>query len=214
MHELFDRIAEDKRNRILQAAITEFARCGYNNTNTNVIARNADISVGSLYQYFTNKEDLFLTTVKSCAVVLKTALEDIMQNEEDILIKVEKVLRTIQKHSRENMKMIQLYNEMSTQSNSKLVLESVVEIEAMTARLYSSLIEKAQREHEARADCDPRLFAFFLDNLFMMLQFSYSCDYYRERFKIYVSDDILEKDDLVVTEMLKFIKAAFSPKTN
>lgn len=212
MNELFERIADDKRNRILKAAITEFARCGYDTANTNEIAKNAGISVGSLYKYFTSKEDLFLTTVKSCAEVLRATLEEIMRDEEDILIKLEKILRMIQKHSRENIKMIQLYNEMSTQSNSKLVLESVEEIESMTAELYSSLIKKAQREHKTRDDCDPRLFAFFLDNLFMMLQFSYSCDYYRERFKIYVSDDIFEKDDYVVEEMLKFIKAAFSPK--
>lgn len=212
MTELFGRILEEKRNRIFESAINEFATLGYVNANTNKIARNAGISVGSLFQYFDNKEDLFLTTVKHCAILLKAMLEDIMVGEEDILIKVEKLLRTIQKHSRENTNMIRLYNEMATQSNSKIICEAVDDLESLTASLYSSLIEKAQKENDARQDCDPRMFAFLLDNIFMMLQFSYSCDYYRERFKRYVKEDIFDQDDFVVEQTLKFIKAAFTNK--
>jgi AcrR family transcriptional regulator len=207
------RIPEEKRNLIYDSAISEFASFGYVNANTNKIARNAGISVGSLFQYFDNKEDLFLTTVKYCATILKTALEEILKDDEDILVKVEKLLRTIQKHSRENMNIIRLYNEMTNQSNSHIVCESVEEIEALTAQIYSSLIAKAQQESEARSDCDPKMFAFLLDNLFMMFQFSYSCDYYRERFKLYVSEDIFDQDEFVIEQSLKFIKAAFTNST-
>ncbi len=213
MTDLFLRIPEEKRNRIYDAAINEFAVFGYVNANTNKIARNAGISVGSLFQYFENKEDLFLTTVKYCAAILKEALEQIMQDEEDILLKVEKLLRTIQKHSRGNMNMIRLYNEMATQSNSRMIYEAVGELESITARLYSSLIERAQQENEVQTDCDPKMFAFLLDNLFMMFQFSYSCDYYRERFKLYVGEDIFDRDEFVIEQSLKFIKAAMTNKT-
>jgi hypothetical protein len=48
-----------------------------------------------------------------------------------------------------------------------------------------------------------------------MMQFSYACDYYRERFKVYAGDDIFSSDDFVVEQTLKFIKAAFkSPSAN
>lgn len=212
MNERFNRISEEKRNRILQAAVDAFAAYGYENANTNKIAEQAGISVGSLFQYFENKEDLFITTVKHGTSVLKATLEDIMKGDEDILIKVEKVIRTIQQHSREHGNIIRLYNEMSTQSNSRMMKEAVLEVEGLTAKMYSSLIEKAQLELEARTDCDPEMFAFLIDNLFMMLQFSYACDYYRERFKLYAGADIFEKDDFVVDQTLKFIKAAFNNK--
>jgi AcrR family transcriptional regulator len=207
--ELFNRIPEEKRNRILQAAIDEFASFGYENANTNKIAKQAGISVGSLFQYFNSKEDLFKTTVNYGSTVLKATLDDIMKGDEDILIKVEKVLRKIQKHSRENTNLIRLYNEMSNQSNSRIMFEAVEDLESITAQLYSSLIEKAQKEQDVRIDCDPKMFAFLLDNLFMMLQFSYGCDYYRERFKIYVQNDIFEQDEFVIQQTLSFIKAAF-----
>lgn len=213
MTDLFLRIPAEKRKRIYDAAINEFSVFGYVNANTNKIARNAGISVGSLFQYFDNKEDLFLTTVKYCASILKETLEQIMEDEEDIFLKVEKLLRTIQTHSRENMNMIRLYNEMATQSNSRIICAAVVELEAITAKLYSSLIEQAQQENKVNPDCDPKMLAFLLDNLFMMYQFSYSCDYYRERFKLYVSEDILDRDDFVIEQTMKFIKAAFTNKT-
>jgi AcrR family transcriptional regulator len=214
LNELFSRISGDKRNRIFEAAINEFAIYGYMNANTNKIARKAEISVGSLFQYFSSKEDLFLTTVKHCATIMKTAIEDIMTEEEDILIKVEKLLRTIQTHSRSNINMIRLYHEMATQSNSTIVCEIVRDMETLTAKLYSELIRKAQHSMDARTDCDPGMFAFLLDNIFMMLQFSYSCDYYRERFKIFVKDDVFDQDEFVIEQTLKFIKAAFSPQNH
>jgi TetR/AcrR family transcriptional regulator len=208
MTELFTRIPEEKRNRIFEAAINEFAVYGYMNANTNKIARKAGISVGSLFQYFNSKEDLFLTTVKHCSAVMKTTLEAIMADEEDLLVMVEKLLRTLQKHSRENINMHRLYNEMATQSNSVIVGEIVREMECLTAKLYSDIIAQAQSRLEVRNDCDPGMLAFLLDNIFMMLQFSYSCDYYKERFKLFVKDDILEKDDYVIEQTLRFLKAA------
>lgn len=210
MKELFTRISDEKRNRILQAAIDAFAAYGYENANTNKIADKAGISVGSLFQYFDSKEDLFCTTVTYGTAEIKVILEEIMTGDEDILVKVEKLIRTIQKYSREHGNIIRLYNEMATQSNSRMMKEAVQEVEGVTATLYSSLIKKAQQDMEARADCDPSMFAFLLDNLFMMLQYSYACDYYRERFKLYVSDDIFDRDDFVVEQTLKFIKAAFN----
>ncbi|HEX3026583.1 MAG TPA: TetR/AcrR family transcriptional regulator [Clostridia bacterium] len=210
MKELFNKIREEKRNRILMAATNEFAKNGFEHTNVNEIAKNAEVSVGSLYKYFDSKRDIFLTTVRYCASILKTVLDGVMKDNDDWQIKVEKIIHAIQVYSRESKVIIQLYNEMATQSNSGIVIETVEEVEALSAELYSGLIQKEKQKGGIRADCDSRMFAFFLDNLFMMLQFSYACDYYRERFKVYVSSDILQRDEFVSEQMLKFIRGAFT----
>ncbi len=44
--------------QILEAAAAVFAEQGYDSTTTNAIAARAGISPGSLYQYFTNKDDV------------------------------------------------------------------------------------------------------------------------------------------------------------
>jgi AcrR family transcriptional regulator len=47
---------QQRVDRILDAAAQEFARIGYEAATTNAIARRARTSVGSLYQFFPNKE--------------------------------------------------------------------------------------------------------------------------------------------------------------
>ena len=54
------------------------------------------------------------------------------------------------------------------------------------------------------------MFAFFFDNLMIMLHFSYACDYYKDRFRIYCGDDATEKDALIKEQLLKFIGGALN----
>jgi TetR/AcrR family transcriptional regulator len=56
---VFDSINEDKRQRILNSAIEEFATYGYEMASTNRIVEKAGISKGMLFHYFKNKKGLF-----------------------------------------------------------------------------------------------------------------------------------------------------------
>lgn len=207
--ESFEKISEEKRNRVLAAAIAEFAEKGFDSANINSIAKKAGISIGSMYIYFNSKEDLFLTTIHFGVETLKSVLDEIMRSDGDLLTRIEMIIRAIQTYSRSHVHLTKLYNEMATESHSEIVWKIVSDMESVTAGLYSSLIKEAQAAGVVRNDIDVRLFAFFLDNLFVLLQFSYSCEYYMERFKLFVSEDVLNQDDLVAGQMLKFIKGAF-----
>ena len=54
------RRSEDTRDRILDAAVRVFTVYGYARGTTNRIAEWADISVGSLYQYYPNKDAIVM----------------------------------------------------------------------------------------------------------------------------------------------------------
>lgn len=56
---LFFELSEEKKSRILHAGLMEFAEHGYENSSTNRIVKNACISKGSLFQYFSSKEELY-----------------------------------------------------------------------------------------------------------------------------------------------------------
>ena len=60
MYNNFDKLNEDKKNKIIQASIKEFALKGYAAASTNNIVNEADISKGALFNYFTNKKNLYL----------------------------------------------------------------------------------------------------------------------------------------------------------
>ncbi|EDL66360.1 TetR/AcrR family transcriptional regulator [Bacillus sp. SG-1] len=56
----FFSIDQEKQDRILNAALKEFAMKGYKNASTNEIVREAGISKGLLFHYFKSKKDLYL----------------------------------------------------------------------------------------------------------------------------------------------------------
>ncbi len=58
--ELFEKLSEDKKLMIINAAISCFARSGYKKTAISEIATEADISKASIFQYFGTKKNLYL----------------------------------------------------------------------------------------------------------------------------------------------------------
>jgi AcrR family transcriptional regulator len=56
----FLNLPDEKRKVIVDAAIDEFAEYGLENASTNRIVANSGISKGSFYQYFEDKQDVFM----------------------------------------------------------------------------------------------------------------------------------------------------------
>ena len=204
----FDHLPREKQQLILSTATREFAQNGYERTNINVIAEKAGISVGSLYRYFTSKEDLFLMTVHEGSAFLSRTLEPIIASKQPMLETMRSIICAIQTTSREHQALIKLYNEMTSVGNSALAQRLSHEVESISSDAYVKLLKKGQERGEVRKDVDPQLGAFFLDNLFMSLQFSYVNGYYIQRFKTYAGERILEQDARVAQEMLRFIQSA------
>lgn len=204
----FDNLPKEKRQRIIETATQEFAKKGYHDASISAIASKSGISVGAVYKYFENKQDLFMTIADHSIQRMENLLLGLAKADEDILIKVEKILREIISSSRENGVLVKLYNGMTAINDKKLAKQFAVEMESMTARIYTEAIIEGQNNGEIRKDIDPRVAALLIDNLFMNLQFSYAGDYYEERFKIYCGDDIHRQDEFIIEQILKFIKSA------
>ena len=207
---IFERISEKKRNKIIDVSIREFANLGFNNANINVIAKKSNVSVGSLYKYFKTKENLFLTATHFGIETIEQVLDEILKSEDDLFEKIEHILRLLQKHCRLFPEFHKLYNEITSESSSDLVRRLSSDMETISSQCYTTLIIKAKKDGVIATDIDERIFSYCLDNLFLNFQFSYSCDYYKERMKIYVGDDVFTKDDYVVQEIMKFIRRAFA----
>lgn len=60
MYSVFENLPDDKKQKIIDAAIEEFALNGYRNGSTNEIVKKAGISKGILFHYFENKKNLYL----------------------------------------------------------------------------------------------------------------------------------------------------------
>ncbi|MBS4212484.1 TetR/AcrR family transcriptional regulator [Neobacillus rhizophilus] len=60
MFSKFLNLDQEKQDRIINAAIKEFAQKGYDKASTNEIVKEAGISKGLLFHYFQNKKQLYL----------------------------------------------------------------------------------------------------------------------------------------------------------
>lgn len=204
----FENIPEEKRRKILDVAVNEFANQGFENANINIIAKKAEVSVGSLYKYFDTKTDLFLTSVNYGISTLDSIIDAIAGSDDDVMVKLEKLIRIAIDYSRRSSVLIKLYNEFTSESNPELAKKIAADMETITSAAYKKAIIEGQVAGEIRTDIDPGMAAYLVDNILMNLQFSYACDYYSERYKIYAGEDIFKKDEFAVQNILRFIKAA------
>jgi AcrR family transcriptional regulator len=71
-------IREESRGRILDAALTLFARNGFEGTSIRALAQEAGISLGLLYNYFPGKEDVL-------RAILEQGMADVLRSFSDAL---------------------------------------------------------------------------------------------------------------------------------
>ncbi len=67
---------DHKKVMILEAALKRFKRFGLSKTTMEEIARDLDISKGSLYYYFTDKESIYVAVVEN---IIAECFQDMSQ---------------------------------------------------------------------------------------------------------------------------------------
>lgn len=96
---LFFEINAQKKERILKAAIQEFSSRKYAEASINQIIKEADISRGSFYQYFEDKDDLYFYIIST--VINETAytfLKDFLASQPDDIFAVYEAMFTYNLH--------------------------------------------------------------------------------------------------------------------
>jgi AcrR family transcriptional regulator len=70
----WDNLEEHRRERVVHAAMAEFGRRGYSGASLNVIAREAGVAKGSLFQYFDDKFDFFAYVAEQTSQTIYAAM--------------------------------------------------------------------------------------------------------------------------------------------
>jgi TetR/AcrR family transcriptional regulator len=206
----FSRIPDEKQQRILDTAETEFAAKGFAVANINVIAQKAGISIGAMYKYFGSKEDLFLTVVERAHDLLAAVLAQIGQAPGDIFEKIEKMVRAAQQYARRFPELHQIYLDMTSEGLSHLSRKLSGKMETISAEFYRDLIQTAMAQGIINRGLDARVAALCIDNLILMIQYSYTSDYFKERLKVFIGPDALSDDEKIVNGTMAFIRGALS----
>ena len=202
------RLTEEKLDELLEAGVEEFARSGLSGANMRAIAERAGISVGVLYKYYEDKEDLFHACLDRSLEALNSVLREAAGNEASLKEYVRRLIRLLLRFSKEHSAYVRLYCTLAA-SSGESAARLADKIEGISAKIYTEYIASGQESGHLRQDMDSGMSAFFFDNLLMMIQFAGCCDYYRERFRLYCGGDLEEQEERLEREILKFLESAF-----
>ena len=202
---IYQKLSEEKQNDLINAGIKEFADKGLTGASLSAIAKNAGISVGVIYKYYSDKNALFLACVHYGLETLSEVLNDVISHEDDIELCVKNIVNAVVQTSIDGSEINRMYNTISSMEANIFAKELAQEIEGVSAKGYCDLIAKSQKMGKIDKNADSNLFAFFFDSILMMIQFSYSCDYYKERLKLYCGQDVFENNEKMVNELTRFL---------
>ncbi len=89
----FFKLDQEKRDRIINAAYDEFItyKSNYKKASIKRIVKEADISIGSFYEYFDDKDDLFLFLINNIADKKQKYVFIEKDNIKDIFLKILKI---------------------------------------------------------------------------------------------------------------------------
>ncbi|WP_264737584.1 TetR/AcrR family transcriptional regulator [Cytobacillus firmus] len=81
----------EKQERIINAAMKEFVKSGYEKASTNEMVKDAQISKGSLFNYFSNKKDLYFFLIQNAVNIIEQIYVEIDMSERDIFERISQV---------------------------------------------------------------------------------------------------------------------------
>jgi len=90
MKQVFFKLDKEKQERIINAGLNEFADKGFQYASTNKIVNEADISKGSLFNYFDGKKGLYSYLIDYAGETLEEMYEKFDGEETDLFKRIEK----------------------------------------------------------------------------------------------------------------------------
>ncbi len=147
----------ERRRQILAAARQVFGRKGYAATRMSDVAGAAQVGKGTLYEYFSGKEELFSTLV---VTVAHASMEDLMvrgRSDDPIETLRNAVTYIVETALIENLDLYRLFFDFWGVSAAyrHQVQEQLADVESALARFLTELLRDGRRRGVFRADLDP-----------------------------------------------------------
>ena len=161
----FANLPPDKQQRVVAAAINEFAANGYQRASLNTIVKEAGIAKGSVYQYFTNKEALFLYVFEqfSLAVKRKVKAQVGSKTRRDFFDHVRDVLLAGIAFIDANPQAFELYLKILFEQEVPQREHLVNQLRLFSAEYFTPFLDEAKERGEIRRDVDSATVVFLLD---------------------------------------------------
>ena len=173
---MFLNLESKKQQRIVEAAVGEFAGKGYARASMNVVVERAGISKGALFKYFQSKSGLFAFVYRMAFNQVKDYLRAVRDEnkESPFFERLEKVVRAGTDFIRRHPGLARIYYHIRFTGDAPASRQILQELEHESLRFIQSLVEEARERGELRRDFDPRVAAFLIECIldrFLYVQF-------------------------------------------
>jgi len=161
----FRNLLPEKQERIIAVALAEFAANGYRNASLNNVVKRSGIAKGSLYQYFDNKEALFLHIFERFTEVVKQATMAAVASvaKPDFFAQLEAILLAGIRFINEHPDYFQIYLRVLFEQDVPHREELVARIRLFPLEYLGPLYAAGQRRGSIRADVAPTTAVFIVD---------------------------------------------------
>ncbi len=153
---------KEKKDQIVEAAIREFSRKGFSRTTINDIARAAGIGKGTVYEYFSNKEEIVQESFRFFMNSLEPDFQAILISgvpAKEKLVKIfDRFSHFISTEYRELVElMFEFWSEGIKDKGSKGVLfEEMIKFYKVYREIFADIIIEGLGDGGFRKDIDPR----------------------------------------------------------
>jgi TetR/AcrR family transcriptional regulator len=164
----FRHLPPDKQERVLDAALDEFADQGYQQASLNRMVARAGIAKGSLYQYFPNKEGIFSYIFQHALNLVRRTLTRVKEEslEDNFFLRLEKSLLAGVRFSREHPRIFSLYLKIQFDKHVPFRDEFLAAVRRHATEYFASLVRRAQARGELRPGVPREATLFLLDAVF------------------------------------------------
>ncbi len=156
----FFNLKEDKHKRIIDSAMDEFSNKTYEQVNLSEIIKNAKIPRGSFYQYFEDKEDLYMYLIELGRNAKMEYLKETLQNKDEIpfMTLVRKLFEQGIMFALNHENYVKLFDLLLKNKNyiyDKIIAENI----EIAIKIYGDLIEKDKQKGLIRQEINTQVFA-------------------------------------------------------
>ena len=185
-------VISDKKVNIINAAIKSFSHFGYKATTMDQVAKIAKVGKGTIYTYFSTKEELLKVIIHKMAVEMRKIATEAVTTGDDFVANFNAVLHAVTQFQEEHELIIKLSQEVK-EIGTPEVIEALQDFENEICAFIEMKINLAIERGELK-ECNPKITAFLMYKMYINL-----VNDWKERY------DSLDKDEIASLINLYFI---------
>ncbi len=206
----FQKLPPEKREKIFEAAVSEFAGKGYRGASMNCLVKAAGISKGSIFQYFRTKRDLFDGIVAIAERRVKDYVKSVRDETANLsfFTRIEKLLWAGFHFIDAHPMLAKIYFRVLQSGEAPLGFDRIFTLRDQSHEFMVELVSEAVLKGELRLETDVNKTAFLVNHLLEVILRGYFTDFLAKELELYKASALQKQ--AWINELSVFLKSGLT----